>query len=410
MNPFIHTLLGLIIMVTSAEAEDYYFQEEWTGSPSTNDWHILTESPPQTLIEITTEVVHSGTHALKAQLTNPDKLYKRAEISHQHRASIQNQYFYKYSLYLPETGYPQNNNDEKTFTIISQWQGFPDFGLGEDYRQPPLSFHVNEDGDLEIITKYCARQVNDNTQNTTVVHTNSTGGTNFPLPKGEWINISLSVCWDWDSDGFLDIWMNGTQIVSYSGPTCYNDARGPYFKVGIYRTPWIKETETIYFDNLQILRNGVIIPADGDTFTRADIYSDDNFGSSNPIPVKYSTNPYYLREGYLHFDLSTFAAYDFTEADLKLTLTRTDTYPLYVDRVSDNWTESNLTYNSATNLTASNDPTIADCSQADTQLPVEYYPTDSEVSLKLYGDQAWIAFPSRENSTITQRPTLLLKF
>lgn len=414
MKPFTPTLLSLFVLTASAQAQEYYFQEEWTNPPSPDDWHIQTESPPETLIENTTTIVHSGSHALKAQLSNPDKLYKRAEVSHQHKAAMQNQYFYRYSMFLPEVGYPQNNNDGTTFTIISQWHATPDFHLGETWRQPPLALSVNEAGELKVRTVHCDLEVNDNSQSTGFNHLNENGGNSFPLPKGEWVDIEVSVCWDWDEDGFLDIWMNGEKIVNYSGPTCYNDVNGPYMKLGIYRTPWITETETIYYDDLQILRNGVIVHPDMDTFTRGGAYSDQNHGSATSILVKHSNNVDYLRRGYLHFDLSEFTAYDFTKADLKLALGATSSSSLYVIRVSTNWTENGLIFDSALNLASSDAPATVTPSQAEVLLPVEYRPYDTGISFELYLDvnvnNEMITVKSRENSIVTDYPALLVKF
>lgn len=52
-------------------------------------------------------------------------------------------------------------------------------------------------------------------------------------------------------DGRAEVWRNGQRIVSYSGPIGYHDAKGPYFKIGIYRLP-AAETFAIQIANLEV--------------------------------------------------------------------------------------------------------------------------------------------------------------
>jgi hypothetical protein len=52
------------------------------------------------------------------------------------------------------------------------------------------------------------------------------------------------------SQGALDAWRDGVQIVHYSGPVGYIDAQGPYFKFGIYREP-APETLVVHYKNLR---------------------------------------------------------------------------------------------------------------------------------------------------------------
>jgi hypothetical protein len=52
------------------------------------------------------------------------------------------------------------------------------------------------------------------------------------------------------TDGGLDAWRDGLQIVHYSGPLGYINAEGPYFKFGIYREP-AAETLIVHYRNLR---------------------------------------------------------------------------------------------------------------------------------------------------------------
>jgi len=52
------------------------------------------------------------------------------------------------------------------------------------------------------------------------------------------------------TQGGLDAWRDGIQIVHYSGPVGYINQNGPYFKFGIYREP-AAETLAVHYKNLR---------------------------------------------------------------------------------------------------------------------------------------------------------------
>jgi hypothetical protein len=65
--------------------------------------------------------------------------------------------------------------------------------------------------------------------------------------KNVWHDFIVNVKWSWEEDGYCRVWIDGHQVVDDSGPIGYNDARGPYFKTGIYRDT-IPGTHILYFD------------------------------------------------------------------------------------------------------------------------------------------------------------------
>ena len=52
------------------------------------------------------------------------------------------------------------------------------------------------------------------------------------------------------TQGGLDAWRDGKQIVHYSGPVGYINQNGPYFKFGIYRDP-AAETLVVHYKDLR---------------------------------------------------------------------------------------------------------------------------------------------------------------
>lgn len=52
--------------------------------------------------------------------------------------------------------------------------------------------------------------------------------------RGRWNRVLLNAKWSVQSNGFIELWLNGRKIWSYDGPTTNAEGR-LYFKYGIYR-------------------------------------------------------------------------------------------------------------------------------------------------------------------------------
>jgi hypothetical protein len=90
-----------------------------------------------------------------------------------------------------------------------------------------------------------------------------------PLAYGQWIDWVLHVRLDYrrDGQGLIELWRDGTQIVDYAGPNCYNDARGGYIKLGAYCWDWYdcpsKPARILYHDEIAVASPGsyaVVVP------------------------------------------------------------------------------------------------------------------------------------------------------
>jgi hypothetical protein len=45
----------------------------------------------------------------------------------------------------------------------------------------------------------------------------------------------VHVRWSYEAAGVLQIWKNGRKVIDQTGPNTFNDAKGPYFKMGLYK-------------------------------------------------------------------------------------------------------------------------------------------------------------------------------
>ena len=65
--------------------------------------------------------------------------------------------------------------------------------------------------------------------------------------------------WSYEDEGLLEVWKDGRKVVTQKGPNTYNDLRGNYFKIGVYKWDWKNRPETsrverrvLYHDEVRI--------------------------------------------------------------------------------------------------------------------------------------------------------------
>ena len=69
------------------------------------------------------------------------------------------------------------------------------------------------------------------------------------IPLGRWVDMICYSRYATNSDGRVQIWMDGKEVVSYQGPLADPTAKnGFYHKIGLYRDRMARPM-TIYFDN-----------------------------------------------------------------------------------------------------------------------------------------------------------------
>ena len=189
---------------------------------SLKGWHI-SGNPPQ----ITTSPTRTGKYAMKTSLDrHNDKVAYRTEVSGP-GSDLDKEYWYGFSIFLPEDYVP-----DKIWEIVAQWHGVPDFKIGENWRNPVMA--LSTDGDKwGFVSRWDAKR------NTFEGGKRHYGGTKQydlgPYHTGVWTDWVVHVKWSYQADGILEIWQNDKRVVKQKGPNAFNDAKGPYFKMGIYK-------------------------------------------------------------------------------------------------------------------------------------------------------------------------------
>jgi hypothetical protein len=169
----------------------------------------------------------AGKYAMKTSLDrHKDKVAYRTEVSGP-GSQVGKEYWYGFSIFLPDDYVP-----DKVWEIVAQWHGVPDFKIGEDWRNPVMALSTTG-GKWGLVSRWDAKP------NTFENGKRRYGGTKNhdlgPYRKGAWTDWVVHVKWSYRSDGLLQVWKDGKKVVEQKGPNAFNDKKGPYFKMGLYK-------------------------------------------------------------------------------------------------------------------------------------------------------------------------------
>jgi len=203
--------------------------------------------------EVTKDLVMNSDYALKVELDieKSDVSY-RTEIQEAGFANFDDTFWYSFNIYLP--------NDYVTddiWELVAQWHGYPDFDLGETWRNPPLALTTTY-GVWTIRNKWDSKE---NTfESGEKVYDGDDAWDLGEYETGVWVSWVFQVKWSHKEDGILNVWKDGELVVSKNGPNTFNDAIAPYFKAGMYKgwhdSSVLDESNvtkrTLYFDDIII--------------------------------------------------------------------------------------------------------------------------------------------------------------
>lgn len=200
--------------------------------------------------EIVSSPTRAGEHAVKFTLKKDDPIVassKRAELRLGTVPANSEQWF-GFSVF-----FPSNYQKDPSAEIVYQWHEKPDKHLGETWRTPPLYLKTQK-GNLYLQRRWDSNQVTKNNE-PEGKETIELG----PYKTGVWTDFVFHIKWSHKSDGLLEVWKDDKRVVRKTGPNTYNDERGPYFKIGIYKFDWKKNSfksnttqRVIYFDEVRV--------------------------------------------------------------------------------------------------------------------------------------------------------------
>jgi hypothetical protein len=101
---------------------------------------------------------------------------------------------------------------------------------GERGGSPPFGVEVNGE-----IMRVVARSSTDEIR-TSNISAKTLWKDDAPLQRGRWYDVRFELKFDPFGDGLVNLWIDGQRELQYQGPLGYNDKRGGYLKIGIYRS------------------------------------------------------------------------------------------------------------------------------------------------------------------------------
>lgn len=220
-----------------------------SGLTDGKGWIISGNAPT-----ISSDMVRDGKYAMKTFLDrkNSPKSF-RTEVSQSAFAKgvePNTDVWYGFSVGLPKS-YVKDN----LWEIVAQWHGVPDTSVGEQnyIQNPPLSLQT-ANGVWTISSIWDSKRLT-----TKDTYEGKKGYNLGAYETGRFTDFVFHIKWVPNTNGILQVWKDGKQVVNYHGPIGFNDAQAPYFKMGLYKgwtdrvTPaGIVGTRTLYHDAVKV--------------------------------------------------------------------------------------------------------------------------------------------------------------
>lgn len=149
----------------------------------------------------------------------------RAELS-THIAGPLSEEWYHQEIFIPQSDIP----NYMTNCLIGQWHSV-DEGAESYGRQPPVEFVLENGQTLVISKRYDATATSIQSPNSvTTVEL-----ARYPIRSmlGRRVPIVVHAKWDWGAAGLIELWIDHNLVLSQIGPIGFNDAQGPYIKIGL---------------------------------------------------------------------------------------------------------------------------------------------------------------------------------
>ncbi len=171
----------------------------------------------------------------------------------------------KFAIYIPKDFQPDPTSNE----YLAQFHSVPD--RGDTYNNPPWALRLRGTR-LSVTNRWIEKKIASNSHQ----HEKTWSIPGNVVP-GKWHYFIVDIHWDYRSggNGFMKFYMkvgsppgNSDLKVKHNGPTGYNDNKGAYFKLGLYKWDWktqmrvnwsksagVKYRE-VYYDDFEIKKNG----------------------------------------------------------------------------------------------------------------------------------------------------------
>jgi hypothetical protein len=216
----------------------------WRGSYETGDlrqWTFTQANPGGALVVGAPHPVREGKYSLRLEVRPADDPInghgERAQILKHTGEGPGVESWWAWSTYFPHDFQPAPNT---TWNIFADWHHWKDGGVDG---QANANFIIN--------TGVFPAQIQLHTFGGQSVNQNQRVFTLAPFERGKWYDFIFHVRWATDNTGFLEIWLNGRQVVAKTHtPTAYV-GHSIYLMLAYYRPEGTPGTAIVYHDAMR---------------------------------------------------------------------------------------------------------------------------------------------------------------
>jgi peptide/nickel transport system ATP-binding protein len=200
-------------------------------------WSVRRLARPDSAL-IQSDVVRTGSRACRFEIRPGDYVSQgvRAELRDWYNAPFENPTWYGFSTYLPNDFRPPAG----VGVVLAQWHDQAE--LGDLSGKPPLALRYF-DGTLRFTGAF-SKVASPDPDERYVFH-------EIPeVAHDRWMDFVFRIHWSREQESTIDAWLDGAPLFSFAGPLGYrNQAKGPYFKFGVYASGEISGPLAVYHDN-----------------------------------------------------------------------------------------------------------------------------------------------------------------
>jgi hypothetical protein len=173
----------------------------------------------------------------ESNLHYKDRTSRRCEIANATLIALGEPFSISFSFSTDNVDYMDNE-----WHSIFQIHSFPDLEKNELWRCPILALEV-KNGKLRMFNRWDSSIVSLTSNGTCSGYGNSISSRlvfdEYVIQKKFRYDVVVSGVLTYETHGSLDLFVNGKHITHLQGPNAFNDLKGPFFKLGIYKpTGW----------------------------------------------------------------------------------------------------------------------------------------------------------------------------
>ena len=201
--------------------------------------YSLTNPDPQTLrfeVRQGDHAWHDGSHVDRSEVSNAVTIPPGTPINLNYQ-------------FMVEPNGPNGSfvNTTKGWFIVGQMHN-DDWAMGPNVAtSPPFAIQLASDH-VQIVARHCGTGLNPSNAAGNTKHLTLWTDPN-PIQAGVYNNVQVQASFSNTSSGYLEVWLNGVQVVNYHGPLGYG--AGTNWEYGIYRST-APETVAVDYRNLTL--------------------------------------------------------------------------------------------------------------------------------------------------------------